>query len=1019
MDGATGTTIWNVFLGDAPEFGEEVETHGVAVGPDGHIIITGDDNSNSTLFAAKVDGTNGDLLWKRILGESGNGTDVGIDASGDPVVTGNPTVKFDGTTGEILWSLPAQAGALNQGRGIAFGPDGKFVITGESTVRFDGPVNNILWVTRAENLIFEEFYEAVAVGPDSNPVVIGNLGDLDNFQTNKYDAATGALLWSAEFDSGGFDQATGVAVGPDGNPIIAGISDADIRLVKYNGGTGSIIWNVVFEDGWTTSVAVGADGNPVIAGTCGSDFCVIKYNGMTGGILWNVTYDSGLDDEASSVVVGPDGHPVVVGTSSGDFRVIKYNGTDGSILWNETFDSGSPLGDRAFGVAIGNDGNPVVLGIAGLRSRTIKYDGTTGGVIWDSIYLGNSLQLLGNVAVGFDGNPIVTGSFGDSVLRLIRFDGATGALLSEIDFDSGDAEESASVAVGPDGNPVSVVTAYPAIECCNLWIIKYLIEAGTTTGSNVVVELNGGTQNINGIVVTYPQVTKNGGTTFYTSASGPPLPAGFSLGTPPVYYDISTTASFAPPANVCIAYDPARFTNPANVRLLHFENDAWLDVTISNNTTDYIICGQVSGFSPFAIVEPTGPPPNQPPVAMCRNVTRSADGNGQAAVTPEEVNNGSSDPDSDPLAFSVSPTGPYPFGNTIVTLTVTDDENASDTCMANISVIDTTPPTITPPPPITVNADADSCSATGVALGTPTVADNVAVASVTNNAPSAFPLGDTSVTWTVTDTSNNTNTATQLVTVVNPDPVATITGPPSGSIYAVGTPVNFTGTFTDAGGGPHTAVWMFDTISQAATVVEPVGSTPGSADTTYTFITSGVYLVNMTVNDNCGGTDTAMIVDGFDAMVVVYDQDSGFVTGGGWINSPAGAYIPDPTLTGKANFGFVSKYKNGASVPTGNTEFQFKGAGLNFRSTSYEWMVISGGKKAQYKGFGTINGSGNYRFMLTAIDGDQPGGDGLDKFRIRIWSDGGGLVYDNQLNAPDNSDPTTVLGGGSIVIHKQ
>ena len=113
----------------------------------------------------------------------------------------------------------------------------------------------------------------------------------------------------------------------------------------------------------------------------------------------------------------------------------------------------------------------------------------------------------------------------------------------------------------------------------------------------------------------------------------------------------------------------------------------------------------------------------------------------------------------------------------------------------------------------------------------------------------------------------------------------------------------------------------------------------------------------------------------------------------------------------------VSKYLNGATVPTGNTDFQFKAAGLNFSSTSYEWLVVSCGKKAQYKGFGTINGSGNYRFMLTASDGDQYGGDGLDKFRIRIWSDANGLIYDNQLNAPDSDDPTTVLGGGSIVIH--
>ena len=81
-----------------------------------------------------------------------------------------------------------------------------------------------------------------------------------------------------------------------------------------------------------------------------------------------------------------------------------------------------------------------------------------------------------------------------------------------------------------------------------------------------------------------------------------------------------------------------------------------------------------------------------------------------------------------------------------------------------------------------------------------------------------------------------------------------------------------------------------------------------------------------------------------------------------------GAYTSDPTLTGKATFGFVSKYQKGANVPTGNTEFQFKVADLNFKTTSYDWLVIAG-SKAQYKGTGTINGTCEYKFMLTAIDG--------------------------------------------------
>ena len=252
---------------------------------------------------------------------------------------------------------------------------------------------------------------------------------------------------------------------------------------------------------------------------------------------------------------------------------------------------------------------------------------------------------------------------------------------------------------------------------------------------------------------------------------------------------------------------------------------------------------------------------------------------------------------------------------------------------------------------------------------------------------------------------------------VNNPPVVTITGPAGGSIYAVNTPINFTGTFTDDAGDTHTAQWTFNSVSQPATVVEPSGSTPGEADTTYTFNEAGVYKVTLTVTDNGNFSGTADTVNGLEAIVVIYDPSAGFVSGGGWINSPPGAFVPMPELTGRISFGFVSRYLKGAMVPTGNTEFQFKAGNLNFSSTSYEWLVISGGRKAQYKGFGTINNIGNYNFLLTAIDGDQPGGDGQDKFRMQIWTDANDLIYDNQLNAPYSDDPTGVLGGGSIVIH--
>ena len=120
-------------------------------------------------------------------------------------------------------------------------------------------------------------------------------------------------------------------------------------------------------------------------------------------------------------------------------------------------------------------------------------------------------------------------------------------------------------------------------------------------------------------------------------------------------------------------------------------------------------------------------------------------------------------------------------------------------------------------------------------------------------------------------------------------------------------------------------------------------------------------------------------------LVAIYDPNAGYVAGHGWIDSPPGAYPSDPTLGGRAQFAFTSKYAKGASVPTGSTEFKFKAAGFSFSSTVYEWLVVSGAK-AQYRGQGAVNGVGGFRFFLSAIDGDVSGGQGVDRFRIRIWS---------------------------------
>jgi len=354
----------------------------------------------------------------------------------------------------------------------------------------------------------------------------------------------------------------------------------------------------------------------------------------------------------------------------------------------------------------------------------------------------------------------------------------------------------------------------------------------------------------------------------------------------------------------------------------------------------------------------------------------------------------------------------FPKGTTTVKSVATDAAGNKDSCSFTVKVNDTEAPKIACPANVVTLVDSAACSA--VVNFVATVTDNCPGATVTCTPPSgtAFTKGTTTVNCTATDASFNTASCSFTVTVNNPAPAVTITGPASGSIVAAGVPVNFTGTFTD-NKGTHSALWIFDATTKVGTVNEGTGAVTA----TYTFANAGVYTVRLTVKDQCGDSGTATQVGGFGAMVVIYDPNAGFVTGGGWITSPPGAYTASPSFIGKANFGFVSKYKKGQSTPTGETEFQFQVANFNFHSTSYDWLVIAGAK-AQYKGSGTINNAGDYGFILTGIDGDVNGGGGIDKFRIKVYNKTtNAIVYDNQLGAADSSAPTTALGGGSIVIH--
>jgi len=434
-----------------------------------------------------------------------------------------------------------------------------------------------------------------------------------------------------------------------------------------------------------------------------------------------------------------------------------------------------------------------------------------------------------------------------------------------------------------------------------------------------------------------------------------------------------------------------------------------------------------------ATIEEISQPTNQPPIADANNPYVGVEG---SEITFDA--SASTDPDNDPLQYRwdfdsdgtwdtdwlETPTASYTWSDDwsgAVMVEVSDGE-LTDTETATVTVSNVAP---------TVEAGADQTVDEGSSMSfsgsftdpcaedTHTIEWNFGDGSFSSELNPTHDYDDNgvyTVTLTVTDDDGGVGTDTLTVTVNNVAPTineSSFIGPMDP--VQVGTEISVSAAFTDPGIlDIHTAKWdCGDGVTSAGTVDETDGS--GTVSGFYTYTQAGVYTITLTVTDNDGGSDSAQ----YQQYIVVYDPDCGFVTGGGWITSPEGAYIPDPTLTGKATFGFVSKYKKGATVPIGQTEFQFHAGDLNFHSTSYDWLVIAGAK-AKYKGTGTINGAGNYGFMLTAIDEKLTPSTDVDMFRIKIWNkdDNDGVVYDNQIDAPDDADPATALGRGSIVIHK-
>ncbi|MGC2890035.1 MAG: HYR domain-containing protein [Candidatus Acidiferrum sp.] len=296
----------------------------------------------------------------------------------------------------------------------------------------------------------------------------------------------------------------------------------------------------------------------------------------------------------------------------------------------------------------------------------------------------------------------------------------------------------------------------------------------TTPGNNQTVSLRNTSSSTNPATVTFSDVTGAGQTGVTSSNTGAAPPAQFSVGTPPVFYDIATTASYSGDITVCFSYAGVMFQGqPA---LFHFVNGAWVNVTTSVDPTTQTICGTVTSLSPFAVFSSGA---DQPPTAQAgANQVVEATSSAGAGVTLSGVG---SDPDNDPLTFTWSEgavilgnaaqiSTTLPIGLHNITLTTDDGRGGTGASNVFITIQDTTPPALTLPSNQTLEATGPTGAVANFTASATDIVDGTRPVVCAPASGSTFAIGTTTASCSSSDTHGNSSSGSFTIVVRDTTP---------------------------------------------------------------------------------------------------------------------------------------------------------------------------------------------------------------------------------------------------------
>jgi len=309
---------------------------------------------------------------------------------------------------------------------------------------------------------------------------------------------------------------------------------------------------------------------------------------------------------------------------------------------------------------------------------------------------------------------------------------------------------------------------------------------------------------------------------------------------------------------------------------------------------------------------------------------------GETIVMANQLDNGSQGGFGD-LHFTINGASSIIFncnnrGSNPVLLTVTDQSNNTATCATTVSVVDNIPPSLTCPDNITESTPFGT-GGKDIDLKLSIYSDNCGGLNFSNdfneggeNASDFYPVGETMVTFTAFDQSNNTASCSVTVTI-NEDPsiqancVSTITRTLNGSNTSV--TINAEELDNNSTGGTGTLQFSIN----------------GESNWTYDCSDLGENVVTLTVTDDEGATatcTTTVIIE--NGLGVTMTSDSSFtVCLDGNINN-----VVIATTSGATGIGQAEGLPDGVTASFSNTMITISGTPTMADTFEYSIPLVGG-----------------------------------------------------------------------------